>query len=85
MRPNASSKTARTVDIVLVANFTATSGTGNCRFLDIAHRLTALGANVEVVTSDFEHDFHTLRALPLPKTDFKCTLVHEPGYTKNIC
>lgn len=84
MRPNASSKTARTVDIVLVANFTATSGTGNCRFLDIAHRLTALGANVEVVTSDFEHDFHTLRALPLPKTDFKITLVHEPGYTKNI-
>src|SRR5699024_10849787 len=84
MRPDSSSKTARPIDIVLVANFTATSGTGNCRFLDIAQRLTALGATVEVVTSDFEHDSHSLRALPLPATAFKITLVHETGYTKNI-
>src|SRR5690625_2831666 len=84
MPPTASSQTVLTVDIVLEAHFTSTSSTGNCRFLDIAHRLTALGASVEVVTSDFEHDSHTLRALPLPKTDFKITLVHEPGYTKNI-
>src|SRR5699024_5095270 len=84
MRPNASSKTARTVDIVLVANFTATSGTGNCRFLDIAHRLTPLRASVEAVTSDFEHDSHTLVAQPVARTDFQITLVHEPGYTKHI-
>lgn len=72
------------VEVIIVANFASTDGTGNCRFGELAHRLAEMGADVELLTSDFEHDNHTKRRDPIRPDAYKLTLLHEPGYRKNI-
>lgn len=72
-------------DVVIVAHFVGDFENSNNRFIDLATRLTARGARVELVTSSFSHrqkdhergDFN-------PELGFRITVIHEPGYRKNI-
>lgn len=84
MKSAISGETTNTIDVLIVANYASTDGSGNCRFGELANRLTRLGADVELVTSNFEHDDHSFRHNPLLPKNHKLTLVHETGYSKNI-
>lgn len=79
-----SNENTQGVNVLIVANFASTDGSRNCRFNDLARRLSGLGAAVELVTSNFEHDDHTFRDAPVSPDGYKLTLVHERGYSKNI-
>lgn len=84
MHSDISGESAVKPDVVIVANFAWTDGTGNCRFNDLARRLVAHGAKVELITSNFNHNSHDWRPPPSITTDYKITFVHELGYSKNI-
>lgn len=72
------------LDVLMVANFASPASPGNNRFVDLAHRLTALGAQVEFVTSSFDHISLAPRQFPTESLGFAVTFVPEPGYRKNI-
>lgn len=84
VRPATPSDALKKPEVVIVANYASTDGTGNCRFGELARRLATMGADVELVTSDFEHDNHTRRTNPDIPDDYQLTLLHETGYRKNI-
>lgn len=84
MHPATNEDAQTKVEVLIVANFVSTDGTGNCRFGELARRLAAMGADVELVTSDFEHDNHSRRTNPNIPQDYKLTLLHETGYRQNI-
>lgn len=72
-------------DIVIVAHFPASLEPGdNNRFLELAKRLSA-HARVELVTSDFYHSGKCRRTEDYSRFPFRVTLLHEPGYPKNVC
>ncbi len=73
-------------DIVIVSNFAMLdSEGGNCRFHDIARRL-GKSARVELVMSSFYHAGKCQREHGDVEHDcYKETLIHEPGYPKNVC
>lgn len=77
-------QTFKELEVLIVANFVATDGTGNCRFGELARRLADLGASVELVTSDFEHDNHTRRINPTVPENYRLTMLHETGYRSNV-
>lgn len=78
------SQTPKKLEALIVANFVSTDGSGNCRFGELARRLAGAGANVELVTSNFEHDNHTRRTHPTLPNDYKLTMLHERGYRRNV-
>lgn len=72
------------MDILIVANFCMDfSENENGRFSYIANML-AENNSVEIVTSDFYHITKKHRT-KLPCKEYKITLLHEPGYCKNVC
>ncbi len=72
-------------DIVIIAQFAASLQPGdNNRFLDLAKRMTAYG-RVELVTSAFYHGGKCRRTGDYSQFPFQVTLLHEPGYPKNVC
>jgi len=72
-------------EIVIVANFASSlDGKANGRFTYLAEILASRGRRVEVITSDFKHS--TKKHENVVTGDYKSeiTLIHEPGYSKNI-
>ena len=73
------------MDIVILANFCGDlSAQDNGRFSYLARSLVK-SHQVELITSDFHHDSKSHRTGPPDGAPFKVTLLHEPGYPKNIC
>ena len=71
--------------IVIIANFTRDfSETDNGRFLYLAKKLAADGHRVELITNDFNHGRKERRKPVTAGYSFKVTLLHEPGYKKNV-
>lgn len=75
--------------IVIIDHFCKTPDeTGNNRFIYLAELLCSKGIEVEVVTTTFAHikkqqrnkNESLLKNLP-----YKFTMLHEPGYPKNVC
>ncbi|MBR5134373.1 MAG: glycosyltransferase family 4 protein [Clostridia bacterium] len=59
--------------------------TYNSRFLTVADRLLENGHDVQIVTTDF---IHSIKQHVTDVTAYKTasvTLLHEPGYPKNVC
>lgn len=71
------------MDILIIANFCADfSETDNGRFSYLANMLSKEN-DVEIVTSDFLHTTKKHRDR-IPQRPYKITLIHEPGYKKNV-
>ena len=72
------------MDILMIANFCLDfSENDNGRFNYLAKSLSK-NHEVEIVTSDFYHGIKKYRG-NVPQLPYKVTLVHEPGYRRNIC
>lgn len=72
-------------DIVIIANFVAElDGGANSRFTYLADLLNS-DNNVEIIASDFSHGNKKKRNLDLFRFSYKVTLIHEPGYSRNVC
>lgn len=74
------------MDILILTNYcVGLFKNGNSRFLYLADML-AEKHDVEVITSDFDHDAKSRRSPPPSfKALYKITLLHERGYPKNVC
>lgn len=73
------------MNILIVANFTRDfSATDNGRFLYLAKKLSAENHKVELVTNDFNHGKKERRKAISAEYSFKITMLHEPGYKKNV-
>lgn len=73
-------------DIVIIANFvTDIDGGANGRFTYLANILDQNNYKVEIITSDFSHEKKKRRMGNVRKFPYKVTLIHEPGYPKNVC
>ena len=71
--------------ILIIANFTRDfSETDNGRFLYLAKKLAADNHQVELITNDFNHGKKERREPVKADYPFRITLLHEPGYTKNV-
>lgn len=75
-------------DVLIVAPFTQLPGeAGNGRFHYIAQKLDKEKLDVELVTTDFSHRKKAHRNVSteaLAQADYHVTLIHEPGYKRNI-
>lgn len=71
-------------DIVIAANYTGDGADSNNRFNELATRLTAMGANVELVTSNFSHARKAFRTWSFGPTAYRLTRLPEPGYSQNV-
>lgn len=77
-------------DILIIAHFTQIPGEkGNGRFHYIAEKLYKKSNEimVEVVTSSFSHKTKSQRNMTkvqLQSVPYKVTMLHEPGYSKNV-
>ncbi len=72
-------------DILIIANFVSSLDGGfNSRFTYLAN-LLQIDNEVELLTSDFSHIEKKARSELENPYLFKVTLLHEPGYKKNIC
>lgn len=70
-------------DILIIAHFIR--GTKEGRFEYLGNKLIEEGNEVELVTTDFSHNLKTRRdKSEFDGLDFKITMVHEPGYKKNV-
>lgn len=70
-------------DVLIIANFCGSlDGSVNNRFVYIAEMMSEK-SNVELITSSF---YHTAKKQKVPSGSYKAkiTLIHEPGYKKNI-
>lgn len=73
------------MDIAIIANFVAElDGGANSRFTYLAEMLCK-DHTVELITSDFSHGQKRKRECDTSRFPYKVTLLHEPGYPKNIC
>lgn len=73
------------MDIVIVANFTRDfSDSDNGRFRYLASMLSAVGHEVEIVTSDFSHGKKKHKEPLKHGWPFHVTFLHEPGYQHNV-
>lgn len=71
--------------IVIIANFPGSlNGSFSDRFCYLAKMLHERGHEVELISSDFCHDNKKRRVLPNTLYPFKVTLLHEPGYHRNV-
>ncbi len=72
------------IDIVIIANFCGNlDGSDNNRFVYLAPILEK-DCDVELITSDFNHMSKQHRHGNMLASTYKITLLHEPGYSKNI-
>lgn len=72
-------------DILIIAHFIR--GTLEGRFEYLANKLVDESCNVELVTTDFSHEMKRIRKMDEFQQNefkFKLTMLHEPGYPKNI-
>lgn len=73
------------MDIVIIANFVAElDGGANSRFTYLANMLCGKHM-VELISSDFSHGRKQKRICDTSRFPYKVTLLHEPGYSKNVC
>ncbi|MBE6619165.1 MAG: glycosyltransferase family 4 protein [Ruminococcaceae bacterium] len=74
------------MDIIILADFSGKfNGKGNNRFQYIAN-LLAKDHDVEILTSDFSHGTKKhFDEKPDESLPYKVTMLHEPGYPKNVC
>lgn len=73
------------MNLLLLAHFvTDFDPDGTSRFAYLAHRLGGKH-RVELVTSDFDHRSKRTRTQRDFALGAKVTLLHEPGYPKNVC
>lgn len=71
--------------IMLIANYVIfNSEGGNSRFTYLLDKLDCKKNEVELITSDFFHNEKNHRTNINETTPYKITLIHEPGYKKNI-
>lgn len=72
--------------IIIIANFTRRlDGEREGRFSFLMESFAERGHSVELITTDFYHSTKKMR--PTPRQDLyktKITLIHEPGYKKNV-
>ncbi len=72
------------MDIVILADFCGKmDGTGNSRFLYLAH-LLCQEHQVEILTSDFDHGTKSYFERIPEGFPFKITMVHEGKYSRNV-
>lgn len=72
------------MDVAIVTNFcSALDSPTNSRFTYLAEMLRK-DHSVELVGSDFSHDSKTTRICDYSRFSYKVTLIHEPGYRRNI-
>ncbi len=72
-------------DVLVIAHFIR--GTIEGRFEYLANKLANEGFVVELVTTDFSHELKRRRQIEekqLKEFQFHLSMLHEPGYTKNI-
>ena len=73
------------MDIVIIANFIGELDSGNNnRFVYLANMLCNTHM-VELISSDFSHGRKQKRICDTSRFPYKVTLLHEPGYSKNVC
>lgn len=76
------------MNIFIITNYCQTpSEKGNNRFNYIAQLFSSNGYNVEFITSTFSHRRKQQRKREeegLEKLNYKFTMIHEPGYKKNV-
>lgn len=73
------------MNILIVANFTRDfTASDNGRFLYLAKMLSAQNHKVELVINDFNHGRKERRKPIAEVYPFKITMLHEPGYKKNV-
>lgn len=71
--------------VVIIANFTKLPWEhGNSRFSYIINLIDKNKFDVELITSSFSHGEKRQREGILENFDYKITLIHEPGYKKNV-
>ena len=74
--------------IVIIDHYSQAPGEkANNRFLTIANMLVEKGKEVEIVTTDFAHipkKHRQIDQTALTKLPYRYTMLHEPGYGKNI-
>lgn len=76
------------MDIVIVAQYMRNLeqlDSGNSRFAYLADMLVSNKNDVEIITSDFFHEEKRHFNDNSIKRKYDVTLLHEPGYSKNIC
>src|SRR5699024_11590520 len=75
-------------DILFITHFTRVPGEkGNGRFHYIAENIEKNNATIEVLTSSYAHKGKKQRILTeqdYNNISYKLTLIHEPGYKKNV-
>lgn len=75
-------------DILIIAHFTQVPGeAGNGRFHYIAEKIDKNTAKVEIVTTSFSHRTKKHRIVTdeqMKNINYKLTMLHEPGYKKNV-
>lgn len=73
------------MDVLMIAHYTATGWLPNDRFDSLASVLARRGAEVELVTSSFQHAFKTQRDTSVDRNPlYSTTYVHEPPYRSNV-
>ncbi len=74
------------MDILILAHFSGSAVTANDngRFVYLAAEL-AKHHEVEIVTTDFSHTTKAPKKKSSGESPFKGTLLHEPGYSRNVC
>ncbi len=71
--------------ILIIANFTRDfTESDNGRFLYLSKKLSSENHQVELITNDFNHGRKERRKAVTGDFPFKITLLHEPGYKKNV-
>ena len=77
------------MDILMITHFTIFPWEfGNSRFVYLADLFSKKGNTVEIVTSSFDHSDKKQRTISDEQRKsfpHKITLLHEPGYRKNVC
>ena len=75
------------MDVVIIANFCGKlDGESNIRFLELASILCQKSqVQVEVITTDYIHGIKQHITKPSAEYPFRITLLHESGYSKNVC
>lgn len=73
------------MDVLMIAHYTGGGRQPNDRFDSLASILAERGADVELVTSSFQHAFKTQRDTSVERSPlYSTTYLHEPPYRSNV-